>query len=50
VLHATDHSVVTLQCNDGDTFKANGQCHKLFLELESQDFKEVDVLNFVELQ
>jgi hypothetical protein len=50
VLHATDHGVVMLQCNDGDTFKANGQCHKLFLEPESQDFEEVDVLNFVEQQ
>jgi hypothetical protein len=33
VLHAVDHGVVTLQCDDGDTFKANGQRLKLFLEL-----------------
>jgi hypothetical protein len=32
VLHTTDHSVVTLQCDDKDTFKANGQRLKLFLE------------------
>jgi hypothetical protein len=32
VLHAADHGVVTLQCDDGDTFKANGQRLKLFLE------------------
>jgi hypothetical protein len=32
VLHTTDHDVVTLQCDDGDTFKANGQHLKLFLE------------------
>jgi hypothetical protein len=32
VLHATDHGAVTLQCYDGDTFKANGQHLKLFLE------------------
>jgi hypothetical protein len=25
VLHAMDNGAVTLQCNDGDTFKANGQ-------------------------
>jgi hypothetical protein len=31
VLLATDHDAVTLQCNDGDTFKANGQRLKLFL-------------------
>jgi hypothetical protein len=32
VPHTTDHSAVTLQCDDGDTFKANGQRLKLFLE------------------
>jgi hypothetical protein len=32
VLHTTDHGAVTLQCADGDTFKANGQRHKLFLK------------------
>jgi hypothetical protein len=32
VLHATDHGTVTLQCDDGDTFMANGQHLKLFLE------------------
>jgi hypothetical protein len=41
-----DHGVVTLQCNDGDTFKANGQRLKLFLEPNPQDFEEVDVLDF----
>jgi hypothetical protein len=50
VLHATDHSVVTLQCDDGDTFKANGQCLKLFLEPNPQDFEKVDVLNFLKLE
>jgi hypothetical protein len=50
VLHATDHGVVTLQCNDGDIFKANGQRLKLFLEPNLQDFEEVDALNFLELE
>jgi hypothetical protein len=45
VLHATDHDAVTLQCYYGDTFKANGQHLKLFLEPNPQDFEEVDVLN-----
>jgi hypothetical protein len=49
VLHTVDHSAVTLQCNDGDIFKANGQRLKLFLEPNSQDFKEVVVLDFLEL-
>jgi hypothetical protein len=50
VLHVVDHGVVTLQCNDGDIFKANGQLLKLFLEPNPQDFKEVDVLNFLEFK
>jgi hypothetical protein len=49
VLHIVDHSAVTLQCDDGDTFKVNGQHLKLFLEPNPQDFEEVDVLNFLKL-
>jgi hypothetical protein len=49
VLHTVDHGVVTLQCDDGDTFKANGQRLKLFLEPNPQDFEEVDVHDFLEL-
>jgi hypothetical protein len=45
-----DLGAVTLQCNDGDTFKANGECLKLFLERNPRDFEEVDVLNFLELE
>jgi hypothetical protein len=50
VLHAMDHGVVTLQCDDGDTFKANGQCLKLFLKPNHKDFEEVDVLDFLKLE
>jgi hypothetical protein len=50
VLYAMGHNVVTIQCDDGDTFKDNGQRLKLFLEPNPQDFEEVDVLNFVELE
>jgi hypothetical protein len=32
VLHVADHGTITLQCNDGDTFMANDQRLKLFLE------------------
>jgi hypothetical protein len=45
-----DHGTVTLQCDDGDTFKANDQHLKLFLEPNTQDFEEVDVLNFLEIE
>jgi hypothetical protein len=50
VLHVTDHGVVILQCDDGDTFKANGQRLELLLEPNPQDFKEVHVLDFLELE
>jgi hypothetical protein len=49
VQHTADHGAVTLQCNDGDIFKANGQLLKLFLEPKPQYFVEVDVLDFLEL-
>jgi hypothetical protein len=49
VLHDADHGIVILPCNDGDIFKANGQRLKLFLEPNPQDFKEVDVLDFLKL-
>ena len=32
VLHTAEHGAVTLQCDDGSTFKANDQRLKLFLE------------------
>jgi hypothetical protein len=49
VLHVAGHGVVTLLCDDGDTFKANGQQLKLFIEPNPKDFEEVDVLDFLEL-
>jgi hypothetical protein len=50
ILHAVDHSAVTLQCDDGDTFKANDQRLKLFLEPNPQGFKEVNALDFLKLE
>jgi hypothetical protein len=50
VLYVTDHGTATLQCNDGNTFKANGQRLKLFLQPNPQDFKEVNVLDFLKLE
>jgi hypothetical protein len=50
VLHAVDHGAVTLQCDDGDTFKASGQCLKLFHEPNPKDFEEVDALDFLKLE
>jgi hypothetical protein len=50
VMHGVDHDAVTLQCDDWDTFKANDQHLKLFLEPNPYDFEEVDVLDFLELE
>jgi hypothetical protein len=50
VLHAIDHGAVTLQSDDRDTFKANGQHLKLFLDQNPQDFEEVDALYFLEIE
>jgi hypothetical protein len=50
VLHVTDHGAVTLQCDDRDTFKANDQRLKLFLEPNPQNFEEVGVLDFLEIE
>jgi hypothetical protein len=49
VPHVVDHDTVTLQCDNGYTFKANGQRLKLFLP-NPQNFEEVDVLNFLEIE
>jgi hypothetical protein len=43
-------SSIFFSYNDGDTFKANGQRLKLFIEPNLQNFEEVDVLNFLELE
>jgi len=49
VLDATDHGVVTLQDDDGNTFKVNGQRLKVFLEQEMPELKEVDVFELSEI-
>jgi hypothetical protein len=49
VLHAANHGAVTLQCEDGSVFKANGQRLKLLLEPEPLELEEVDVLGFYEI-
>jgi hypothetical protein len=46
VLHVTNHGAVILQCDDRDTFEADGQCLKVFRKPNPQDFEEVDVLIF----
>jgi len=46
VIDATTHGAVTLQDNDGNIFKVNGQHLKVFYEHEPPE-KEVDMLEFI---
>ena len=46
MIDAVTHGAVTLQDNDGNVFKVNGHCLKLFYEYEPLE-KEVDMIDFV---
>ena len=50
VLNAADHGAITLQGDDGNIFKANGQCLKIFLEPEIPELEEVDVYELYKLE
>ena len=50
VLNAADHGAITLQDNDGNVFKANGQRLKIFLEPEILELEEVDVYELTEIE
>ena len=49
MLNATDHGAITLQDDDRNIFKANGQRLKIFLEPEIPELEEVDVYELSEL-
>ena len=50
VLNAADQGAITLQDDDGNIFKANGQRLKIFLEPEIPKLEEVDVYELSELE
>ena len=50
VLNAADHGAITLQDNDRNIFKANGQRLKIFLEPEIPKLEVVDVYELSELE
>ena len=50
VLNAADHGAITLQDDDGNIFKANGQRLKIFLEPKIPELEEVDVYELSELE
>lgn len=43
----TSHGVITLQSNESNISKINGQCFKDYLEPKKHANKEVDVIEFV---
>jgi len=49
-LNAADHSAITLQDDNGNVFKANGQRLKTFLEPEIPELEEVDVYELTEIE
>ena len=49
MLNAADHGAVTLQDDDGNMFKANGQRLKVFLEPEMPELEEVGVFELSEI-
>ena len=50
VLSAANHGAITLEDDDGNIFKANGQRLKIFLEPEILELEEVDVYELFELE
>ena len=50
VLNAADHGAITLQDDDGNVFKANGQRLKILLEPEIPELEEVDVYELTEIE
>ena len=47
VVNSTTHDVITIQDNDGNTFKVNGQRLKLCLEPSHDINQEIDEINLV---
>ena len=50
MLNAADLGAITLQDDDGNIFKANGQRLKIFLEPVIPELEEVDVYELTELE
>ena len=49
VINTSPHGAVTLQDENGNVFKVNGQCLKIFLEPKMPELEEVDVVEFIDV-
>ena len=45
----TSHGAITLQDENGNVFKVNGQRLKIFLEPKMPELEEVDVVEFIDV-
>ena len=50
MLNAADHGAITLQDDDLNVFRANGQRLKIFLQAEISELEEVDVYELTEIE
>ena len=50
VLNAADHGAITLQDDDGNVVKANGQRLKISLKPEIPELEKIDVYELSELE
>ena len=41
------HGAITLESDEGNIFKVNGQCLKLYYEPNMQELKELDIIEFI---
>jgi hypothetical protein len=46
----SDYDAITIQNDDGNVFKANGQRLKIFLDPEISELEEVDVYELSEIE
>ena len=48
VIDTSPHGAITIQDDDGNAFKVNGQCLKLFLDHNKALDEEIDVIDLVD--
>ena len=47
VVNTSSHGVITIQDDEGNTFKVNGQCLKVFLEPSYNPKEKIDVIKLI---
>ena len=47
VVATSPHGAITLESDEGNIFKVNGQHLKLYYEPDMQELKELDIVEFI---